>query len=169
MTIARAFVGTDDLIPEHTAVKLGWNRDTVVVVDEAGMVSNPDTIRVLETATAAGARVVFVGDPEQYSAVKARSGLLATLSHELPDAVELREVFRQRDAGEREASKWLRGGEEADVSRAAEWYMQNKRLHAGSVTAMMDDALAGWRDDTCLLYTSPSPRDLSTSRMPSSA
>lgn len=148
MTIARAFVGTDELIPEHTAAKLGWNRDTVVVVDEAGMVSNPDTIRVLETATAAGARVVFVGDPEQYSAVKARSGLLATLSHELPDAVELREVFRQRDAGEREASKWLRGGEEADVSRAAEWYMQNKRLHAGSVTAMMDDALAGWRDDT---------------------
>lgn len=148
MTIARAFVGTDELIPEHAAAKLGWNRDTVVVVDEAGMVSNPDTIRVLETATAAGARVVFVGDPEQYSAVKARSGLLATLSHELPDAVELREVFRQRDAGEREASKWLRGGEEADVSRAAEWYMQNKRLHAGSVTAMMDDALAGWRDDT---------------------
>ena len=31
----------------------------------------------------------------------------------------------------------------------------------------------GWRDmvddDVCLLYTSPSPRDLSTSRMPSSA
>ena len=25
------------------------------------------------------------------------------------------------------------------------------------------------RTDTCLLYTSPSPRDLSTSRMPSSA
>ena len=27
---------------------------------------------------------------------------------------------------------------------------------------------SGW-DDNCLLYTSPSPRDLSTSRMPSSA
>ena len=27
----------------------------------------------------------------------------------------------------------------------------------------------GNRDKTCLLYTSPSPRDLSTSRMPSSA
>ena len=26
-----------------------------------------------------------------------------------------------------------------------------------------------WLDDLCLLYTSPSPRDLSTSRMPSSA
>ena len=31
----------------------------------------------------------------------------------------------------------------------------------------IDDALAYYRD--CLLYTSPSPRDLSTSRMPSSA
>ena len=27
----------------------------------------------------------------------------------------------------------------------------------------------GGEDDACLLYTSPSPRDLSTSRMPSSA
>ena len=27
----------------------------------------------------------------------------------------------------------------------------------------------GWNSVTCLLYTSPSPRDLSTSRMPSSA
>ena len=148
MTIARAYVGTDELTPEQTAAKLGWGQDTVLVVDEAGMVSNPDMNRVLETASAAGSRVVFVGDPEQYSAVKARSGLLATLSHELPDAVELTEVFRQRDAGEREASKWLRGGEEADVSRAAEWYMHHERLHAGSVTAMMDDALAGWREDT---------------------
>ena len=148
MTIARAFVGTHTLTPQITAAKLGWNRDTVLVVDEAGMVSNPDTIRLLETASAAGARVVFVGDPEQYSAVKARSGLLATLSYELPDAVELTEVFRQRDVGEREASKWLRGGEEAHVARAAEWYMNHDRLHAGSVTAMLDDALDGWRKDT---------------------
>ena len=38
---------------------------------------------------------------------------------------------------------------------------------AGSASAVMIFALAwGWY---CLLYTSPSPRDLSTSRMPSSA
>ncbi|MCS4492593.1 MobF family relaxase, partial [Corynebacterium sp. ES2715-CONJ3] len=148
MTIARAFVDTDDLTPAQIADRHGWSRDTVLVVDEAGMVSNLDMIRVLETVTAAGARVVFIGDPEQYSAVKARSGLLATLSYELPDAVELSEVFRQRDSGEREASKRLRGGEEADVIYAAEWYRQHGRLHAGSVTAMMDDALAGWCEDT---------------------
>ena len=32
-----------------------------------------------------------------------------------------------------------------------------------------DDDNDGWWDHICLLYTSPSPRDLSTSRMPSSA
>ena len=40
---------------------------------------------------------------------------------------------------------------------------------------MLDDEDIEWcnivrnKIDTCLLYTSPSPRDLSTSRMPSSA
>ena len=32
-----------------------------------------------------------------------------------------------------------------------------------------EDDWDGWKAMTCLLYTSPSPRDLSTSRMPSSA
>ena len=31
------------------------------------------------------------------------------------------------------------------------------------------DKIARYHDQVCLLYTSPSPRDLSTSRMPSSA
>ena len=36
-------------------------------------------------------------------------------------------------------------------------------------TEEIDDVLTIDGGDTCLLYTSPSPRDLSTSRMPSSA
>ena len=38
---------------------------------------------------------------------------------------------------------------------------------AGQVARSGEEAVAAAR--TCLLYTSPSPRDLSTSRMPSSA
>ena len=46
-----------------------------------------------------------------------------------------------------------------------------------SVTSILDvtksdedkAALANWRERTCLLYTSPSPRDQRGSRMPSSA
>ena len=37
------------------------------------------------------------------------------------------------------------------------------------VVAYLDDMIVLDSDTTCLLYTSPSPRDLSTSRMPSSA
>lgn len=147
-TIARALVGTEDLSPAQIAAKVGWNSDTVLVVDEAGMVATPDAVRLLEVAAAADARAVFVGDPHQYSAVKARSGMLATLAYELPDAVELDEVFRQKDPGERRASQWLRHGGETDATRAADWYAKHGRLHAGSTSAMLGDALAAWITDT---------------------
>ena len=38
-----------------------------------------------------------------------------------------------------------------------------------TTSGLADDELANQQGLTCLLYTSPSPRDLSTSRMPSSA
>ena len=147
-TIARALYGTEDLAPAQVAARLGWNRDTVVVVDEAGMVATPDVVRLLEITRAAQAKIVLVGDPHQYAAVKARSGMLATLAYELPDAVELTEVFRQRDVAEREASIQLRSGDKDSIKRAAHWYMLQGRLDAGSTTAMLDDALAGWTSDT---------------------
>lgn len=146
-TIARALKRAEGKAGGYAAVSLGWDKNTVVVVDEAGMVATPDLVRVLEIAQSAGARVVMVGDPHQYGAVKARGGLLATLAHELPDAVELTEVFRQHDPAEREASKRLRSGEAPDVERAATFYAEAGRLSAGSVTAMLEDALAGWKTD----------------------
>lgn len=146
-TIARALIGTEDLEPDAVAARLGWGRDTVVVVDEAGMVATPDMVRLLEATEAADARIVFVGDPHQYAAVKARSGMLASLAYELPDAAELAEVFRQKDQSERIASQWLRNGDETSIKRAAQWYAKQGRLHAGSTSAMLTDALAGWITD----------------------
>lgn len=148
MTIARALRAGNASTPGQRAQALGWDKNTVVVIDEAGMVASPELVEILSTVKAAGARTVLVGDPEQYSAVKARSGLLATLAEEVPDAVELTEVFRQRSEKEREASTWLRSGDEGLIERAAQWYADNNRVHAGSVTSMLDDALAGWAKDT---------------------
>lgn len=148
MTLARALRQAGDLDAHGAADQLGWDSQTVVVVDEAGMVATPDIVRTLDIAQAADARVVFVGDPYQYSAVKARGGMLSTLAHELPDAAELNEVFRQSDPAEREASKRLRTGEQVDAERASDFYAEAGRLAAGSVTAMMNDALSGWKKDT---------------------
>lgn len=147
-TIARALVGTEKMTSAQVASRLGWDANTVAVVDEAGMVSNSDAVRLLHIASAAGARVVFVGDPHQYSAVKQRSGLLGTLAREIPDSVELHEVFRQRNETERRMSTWLRDGGDQLVRQAVDWYAEENRLYAGNPTAMLNDAMVGWKADT---------------------
>ena len=42
-------------------------------------------------------------------------------------------------------------------------------VHEGPAVSPPDDVIGAKQFYICLLYTSPSPRDLSTSRMPSSA
>ena len=49
------------------------------------------------------------------------------------------------------------------MATAADW------MSAASFISMAGIISFAGRDGSCLLYTSPSPRDLSTSRMPSSA
>ena len=52
----------------------------------------------------------------------------------------------------------------------AVWVPEVDGLDKAVITnAAMLDALTSGKIQHCLLYTSPSPRDLSTSRMPSSA
>jgi ATP-dependent exoDNAse (exonuclease V) alpha subunit len=56
---------------------LRLNRQTVVVVDEAGMVGTDDLRQLLTATTKAGAKAVLVGDAHQLSPVKARGGMFA--------------------------------------------------------------------------------------------
>ena len=45
----------------------------------------------------------------------------------------------------------------------------DEMLRDSNVVMLGEDIVGGMGTEGCLLYTSPSPRDLSTSRMPSSA
>ena len=63
---------------------------------------------------------------------------------------------------------------ELHVEPEAQYLPGQKSLHRNKFTVVFNQVYvskptATERDGTCLLYTSPSPRDLSTSRMPSSA
>ena len=58
---------------------------------------------------------------------------------------------------------WTVERDARDVRRLLEWLPQARSNRERQ--ALLDRV----RDLLCLLYTSPSPRDLSTSRMPSSA
>src|SRR5204863_80424 len=53
------------------------DRDTLVLVDEAGMVSSRDLEAVLSAAQAAGAKVVLIGDRRQLASVGGASALRA--------------------------------------------------------------------------------------------
>ena len=59
-----------------------------------------------------------------------------------------------------------------EVEGIEAWFKLNAEEVLGSDAKNYEkttDTLDVWFDSGCLLYTSPSPRDLSTSRMPSSA
>jgi ATP-dependent exoDNAse (exonuclease V) alpha subunit len=126
---------------------LHLNRQTLVVVDEAGMVGTDDLRQLLTATTAAGAKTVLVGDAHQLAPVKARGGMFAQLCTDLPWTQHLSEVWRMRDPAERSASLALRDGGPAPVIRAIKWYRSHDRLRTGDPIAMAHDALTAYKSD----------------------
>ena len=121
--------------------------DTVVIVDEAGMVGTQHLRTLLQAATTAGTKVVLVGDEHQLAPVAQRGGTFAQLVTDLPWAQRLSQVWRMHDRDERDASLAVREGGPAALRRAVGWYRRQDRLHTGDAVTMADDALTAWRAD----------------------
>ena len=126
---------------------LRLDRQTLVIVDEAGMVGTDDLRQLLTATTKAAAKTVLVGDAHQLAPVKARGGMFARLCSDLPWAQKLSEVWRIRDPDERAASLALRDGGPAPLRRAIGGMRSRGRLHTGDEIAMAHDALAAYRAD----------------------
>jgi hypothetical protein len=121
--------------------------DTLVIVDEAGMVGTQHLRTLLDAATAAGTKVVPVGDEHQLAPVAQRGGTFAQLVTDLPWAQRLSEVWRMHDHDERDASLAVREGGSSALRRAVGWYRRQGRLHTGDAVTMADDARAAWQAD----------------------
>jgi Ti-type conjugative transfer relaxase TraA len=118
----------------------GLERETVVVVDEAGMVGTRQLDALLRHAEDAGAKVVLVGDDKQLPEIAA-GGAFRALKEQLP-AIELSEVRRQSNSWERDALELLREGRSAE---AVEVYGDRERLVVGRDAAETRAALvADW-------------------------
>lgn len=100
-----------------TIARLLWRLDegkehltpkTLLVVDEAAMVSTPDYLRLLAHVWKGGSRVVFCGDDRQLGPV-VRGGLFRVFV-ETFGCEELAAVRRQRDEAQREATRLLAAG-----------------------------------------------------------
>lgn len=86
----------------------------LLVVDEAGMLSNKQGAELLRTANKAGARVLLVGDDKQLTSVEAGDWLSLLRRHSPLQASVLTEIRRQKDEAYRDAMASMSRGEVKD-------------------------------------------------------
>jgi len=89
-------------------------RGKMLVVDEAGMLSNRQGADLLRAARAAGARVLLVGDDKQLTSVETGDWLALVRKHSPLRCSVLDEIRRQKDERYREAMLAMSRGEVRD-------------------------------------------------------
>jgi Ti-type conjugative transfer relaxase TraA len=90
-----------------------WDRNTVVVVDEAAMLDTPVTAELLAAARQAGAKLILAGDDRQLASIE-RGGLFSEM-RQRHGAAEITEVTRQTVDWQRQAARDLAEGRFADA------------------------------------------------------
>lgn len=129
----------DTGVPKH---RLGAN--DLLVLDESNMTSTNEIARIQRVAHAAGAKVLYTGDPQQLQAVGA-GGMMRDLA-ERNGAFELENVYRFHQEWEKDASLRLRAGD-LDV---VDVYDEHGRIHTGTAEEMRQRAVAGYLHDTAV-------------------
>ena len=84
-------------------------RDSVLIIDEAGMVDSATLARLVHHVEESSAKLVLIGDPEQLGEIEA-GGLFRALA-DRSEPIILDEVIRHRHDLDREAAKRIREGE----------------------------------------------------------
>ncbi|WP_275895716.1 AAA family ATPase [Acidibrevibacterium fodinaquatile] len=125
-----------------------WDRNTVVMVDEAAMVDNTMLATLLAAAERCGARLILAGDDRQFASV-ARGGMFSELVAE-HGAAELTEVRRQRQAYQAQASADFARGDILTALRAYNdrgqivWCDSLEAARAQAVAAQAETAAPGF-------------------------
>lgn len=139
-------------IPSRTlsSWELRWSQDrdhlddrTIMVLDEAGMVSSKQMALLVEAATLRGAKLVLVGDPDQLQPIEAGAAFRA-----IADRVgyaELETIYRQQEKWMRDASLNLARG---NVGVALSAYEQAGLVKTGSTRQnAIKRLIAAWNDE----------------------
>ena len=111
---------------------------TLLVIDEASMISGPDLADLIAYAAARGAKIILAGDTSQLQAVE-NGGGMSLLAVALGYA-RLAEPVRFRAAWEQAASLRLRDG---DTTVLAD-YDRHGRIYGGEPEQMIDAAAAAY-------------------------
>ena len=98
-------------------------RDSVLLIDEAGMVDSANLARLIDHAREADAKLIPIGDPAQLGEIEA-GGLFGSLVTRT-DPVVLDQVIRHEHDLDREGARRIREGKGAE---AVETYRDNERV-----------------------------------------
>jgi hypothetical protein len=90
-----------------------WTRDTVLVVDEAAMISTDNLARLTGAAKQAGAKLILAGDDKQLASIE-RGGMFETLRQSHGAAI-LSEVQRVKDPAQQAAFNQMHKGSFAEA------------------------------------------------------
>ncbi|MBZ9603375.1 Ti-type conjugative transfer relaxase TraA [Phyllobacterium chamaecytisi] len=130
--------------------ELRWNEGrnqldarTVLVLDEAGMVSSRQMALFVEAVTKAGAKLVLIGDPEQLQPIEAGAAFRAVADR--IGYAELETIYRQREQWMRDASLDLARG---NVGKAVDAYRANGKMIGAELKAdAVLNLIADWDRD----------------------
>jgi conjugative relaxase-like TrwC/TraI family protein len=114
---ARAMAG---FLAKFESGKIKLSRQSLILVDEAGMISTKDMHRLLKAADAAGAKIVLAGDDQQLSAVQAGSPL-SLLTTKI-GAARIHKIIRQKEPWMAEASMFFASGKTDKIKEAVTEY-----------------------------------------------
>lgn len=104
-------------------------KDTVLVLDEAGMVGHRQYRAILEKVEAAGAKLVAVGDPAQLQPIE--PGAAFRLQVEQHGAARLSTVIRHKSEDERRATELMSTGKAEDAKEGIRLHGQAGNLVVG--------------------------------------
>ncbi len=120
----------------------GLPPNSVLIVDEAGMVGTRDLAELADHAAHAAAKLVLVGDDRQLPEIDA-GGAFRALAARL-GSLELRDVRRQREVWDREALAQLRDG---SLTKWIDSYQEHGRIIAAPTADQLRERLVDdwWR------------------------
>ncbi len=124
----------------------GWDRRTVLVVDEAAMLDSRVTGELLAEARGAGVKMILAGDDRQLASIE--RGGLSTELRKAHGAAEITEVTRQRVGWQRQAARdlaegWFDAAVQAfDRHGGVTWTADQEAARAALVARWMADTLA---------------------------
>ncbi|WP_354563365.1 MULTISPECIES: MobF family relaxase [unclassified Rhodococcus (in: high G+C Gram-positive bacteria)] len=137
--IARRLRGGKSVeVPEWYSA-IGEN--TLVIIDEAGMTGTLDLDEAVSALAERGATIRLIGDDQQLASV-ASGGVLRDIADRV-GALSLSQVVRFSDSAEGAATLALREGDDAALG----FYIDNGRVHVGSIATATDDAYTAWTLD----------------------